>query len=201
MNMYRTKDYLPEITQNETWKKCFSPANLNTLLDLLIDKQWLPSQITINRALTQLQFARTDGGSVRKDAADVRRKAQAQFDAACSSADALPLTPEELTEFASLSFADLQRKYWDKDGDFFRVRYNKAAKTFGYKIPPRPQVAEEIDESQEIKLTAAEYHKIPADELRRRLRNPSFKQQLYLLLKSGSIVLFLVLGLLRGGLI
>src|ERR1700693_4202837 len=130
-NMYRSKDYLPEMTKNETWPKCFSPANLNTLLDLLIDKQWLPSQITVNRALTQLQFARTDGGSALKDAVDVRRKAQVQFDAACANADALPLTPEELAEFASLSFVDLQRKYWSEDADFFRVRYGKAAKMFG----------------------------------------------------------------------
>jgi hypothetical protein len=197
--MYRTKDYLPEISQNETWKKCFSPVNLNTLLDFVIEKQWLPSQVTIDRALTQLQFARTDGGSVRKDAVDVRRKAQAQFDAACASADALPLTPEELAEFASLSFADLQQKYWAEDADFFRVRYGKAAKMFGYKIPVRPQVVEEIDESKEIKLTASEYHKIPADVLKVRLRDPKWKAAVYRLIKSGSIVL--VLGLVRGGII
>jgi hypothetical protein len=174
--MYRTKDYLSEITKNETWPKCFSQGNLNTLLDFLIEKQWLPSQVTINRALTELQFTRTDGGSARKDATEVRRKAQVQFDAACASADALPLTPEELAEFASLSFADLQRKYWSEDADFSRVRYGKAAKTFGYKIPPRPQVEEEIDESKEIKLTATEYNATPAQTICRLLRNPAYRR-------------------------
>jgi hypothetical protein len=197
--MYRSKDYLTELSRNETWPKCFSPANLNTLLDFLIDKQWLPSQITINRALTQLQFARTDGGSARKDAANVRSKAQAQFDAACANAEAIPLTPEELAEFAALSFADLQRKYWADDADFFRVRYNKASNVFGYKIPARPQIAEEVDESKEIKLTASEYHKIPTDVLKVRLRDPKWKAAVYRLMKAGEIVLVLVL--LRGGII
>src|SRR5258708_29845361 len=111
IDMYRSKDYLPEITKNETWPKCFSTANLNTLLDFLIDKQWLPSQITINRALTQLQFARTDGGSARKDAAGVRRKAQAQFDAACAHTEAIPLTLHELAEHAPPSFLGLPLKH------------------------------------------------------------------------------------------
>jgi hypothetical protein len=194
--MYRTKDYLPEITKNETWPKYFSQDGLNVLLDFLIDKQWLPSQVTINRALTELQFTRTDGGSVRKDAVDVRRKAQAQFDAACASADALPLTPEELTEFASLSFADLQRKYWAEDGDFFRVRYNKAAKTFGYKIPPRPQVEGETGEA--VVLTVEQYRSMPSSELQRRLRIPAFKMAVYKLIQQGLIVVLLsVIGVIR----
>ena len=29
--MYRSKDYLTEITKNETWPKCFSPATLSSL--------------------------------------------------------------------------------------------------------------------------------------------------------------------------
>jgi hypothetical protein len=200
MNMYRTKDYLPEITKNETWPKCFSTANLNTLLDFLIDKQWLPSQVTINRALTELQFVRTDGGSARKDAADVRSKAQAQFDAACANAEALPLTQEECAEFGALSFADLQRKYWDENGDYFRVRYNKASKMFGYKIPSKPQVEEEIDdESKEIKLTAAQYHATPAQTVCRLLRNPAYRRAVDRLIKAGTIAL--MLGILGGGLI
>jgi hypothetical protein len=185
--MYKTKDYLPEITKNETWPKCFSQDNLNTLLDFLIEKQWLPSQVTIDRALTQLQFARTDGGSARKDAADLRRKAQAQFDAACANAEGIPLTPQELAEFAAFSFVDLQRKYWAEDDDFFRVRYGKAAKIFGYKIPPRPQVAEEIDESKELKLSAAEYHATPAQTICRLLRNPAYRRAVDRLIEAKQI--------------
>jgi hypothetical protein len=187
--MYRSKDYLPEISQNATWPKAFSPANLNTLLDFLIEKQWLPSQVTIDRALTQLQFARTDGGSARKDAADVRRKAQAQFDAACANAESLPLTPQELADYAALSFVDLQRKYWAEDADFFRVRYNKAAKTFGYKIPPKPQVAEEgEDEADAMQLSAAAYHAIPAATVCHRLRRePRFRKAVDRLVRMGAI--------------
>jgi hypothetical protein len=189
MNMYRSKDYLPEITKNETWPKCFSPANLNTLLDFLIEKQWLPSQVTIDRALAQLQFARTDGGSARKDAVDVRRKAQVQFDAACANAEALPLTPTECAEFSALSFADLQAKYWSDDADFFRVRYNKAAKMFGYRIPPRPQAVEEgEDEADAMQLSAPAYHAIPAAIVCQRLRRePRFRRAVDRLIKMGAI--------------
>jgi hypothetical protein len=186
--MYRTKDYLAEISQNATWPKCFGSANLNVLLDFLIEKQWLPSQVTINRALTHLRFERTDGGSARKDAADVRRKAQAQFDAACANAEAIPLTPQECAEFSALSFADLQRKYWSEDADFFRVRYGKAAKMFGYKIPPRPEAVEEIDESKEIKLTAADYHSTPSQTICRLLRsNPAYRRAVDRLIEAKAI--------------
>jgi hypothetical protein len=188
--MYRSKDYLAEISQNKTWPKCFSPANLNTLLDFLIEKQWLPSQVTIDRALTHLRFERTDGGSARKDAVDVRRKAQAQFDAACANAESLPLTPQELADFAALSFADLQRKYWADDSDFFRVRYNKASKVFGYKIPPRPQEVEEEgeDEADAMELSAAGYHAIPAATVCQRLRRePRFRRAVDRLVKMGAI--------------
>jgi len=187
--MYRSKDYLAEISQNKTWPKCFSSANLNTLLDFLIGKQWLPSQVTIDRALTQLQFARTDGGSARKDAVDVRRKAQAQFDAACANAESLPLTPQELAEYAALSFVDLQRKYWAEDGDFFRVRYNKAAKMFGYRIPPRPQAVEEDeDEADAMQLSASAYHAIPAATVCQRLRQePRFRRAVDRLIKMRAI--------------
>ena len=193
--MFRIKDYISEINQNETWKKYFSAEGHKVLLDFLVERQWLPSQFTINRAIAELNFTRTDGGSARKDAADFRRKAQSQFDEACANAEALPLTPEELAEYASLSFADLQKKYWAEGGDFFRVRYGKAAKTLGYKIPPRPQVENETAEA--VALTAEQYRSMPSSELQRRLRIPSFKMAVYKLIQQGLIVL--VLGFICGG--
>ena len=39
--MYNSKDYTTEIVRNETWKKVFSPVNLNKLLDFLEERQWL----------------------------------------------------------------------------------------------------------------------------------------------------------------
>src|SRR6202041_949055 len=98
--------------------------------------------------------------------------------------------------FAALSFADLQKKYWAEDGDFFRVRYGKASTTFGYRIPPRPQVEDETGEA--VVLTVEQYRSMPSSELQRRLRIPAFKMAVFKLIQQRLIVvLFAVLGVIR----
>jgi hypothetical protein len=195
---YQSKDYVPEIIANETWKKCFSPTNINKLLDFLIERQFIPSQVSINRALTELKFTRTDGGSAKSDAQAAVNAAQRNLDQVVAEAAAAPLSPNELAEFASLSAVDLQRHYWDNDGfSTFAVRYNKAVREFGYRIPARPTVEEVIDDSKEIKLTAAEYHNTPAKTVCHLQTSPAYKRAVNRLIKAGAIAL--VLGLLRGG--
>jgi hypothetical protein len=171
---FTATDYRHEINLNDTWHKFDSPGNLQRILSFLEEAQWLPSQVTINRAIAHLQLPRTDGGSARKDANEFKRQAQANFEAACAVADAFPFSPQELREFSALSFADLQRKYWAEDGDFFRVRYNKAAREFGFVIPPKPAPPVVEDEGT-IRLTAAEYHSMSAQTILQRMRNPKFK--------------------------
>jgi hypothetical protein len=185
--MFTTKDYAHEISLNATWRKYDSPANLQRILSFLAEAQWLPSQVTVERALGHLRLPRTDGGSALKDANAAKRAAQTNFDAACAAADALPLNPQELREFSALSFADLQRRYWSEDADFFRVRFNKAAREFGYRIPEKPSPSVEVEDGGEIELTAEQYHAMPARELQIKLRNPRFKLQVMQLIKSGAI--------------
>jgi hypothetical protein len=200
---YTAKDYTTEITKNATWEKVFSPANLNKLLDFLEEHQWLPSQVTIDRALAQLQFRRTDGGSAASDQRAAIGAAQKNLEAVIAEAALPTLTRTELEEFASLSAADLQSKYWGPDNDgitVFAVRYNKAAQQHGFRVPPRPQVVEEIDDSKELRLSASEYHSLSANQVCRRLQTePPFKRAVDRLIKAGAIAL--VLGLLHGGLI
>jgi hypothetical protein len=200
--MYKANDYTEEIIKNATWRKCFSPQNNARLLDFLIDRQWIPSQVSIDRALTELKFLRTDGGSASTDAQAAVNAAQHNLDQVIAETAASPLTRAELEHFQSLSFPDLQRQYWGEDLDSinsFAVRYNRAAKEQGFRIPARPRVEEVIDDSKELKLSASDYHNLPAQVVGRRLQaEPAFKRAVYRLIKAGAIAL--VFGLLQGGL-
>jgi hypothetical protein len=184
---FTARDYQSEINTNTTWRKYAGPDNLKRITAFLQEVQWIPSQVTVERAITHLQLPRTDGGSARKDVSEIRRQAQANYDAAAAEAEALPLTPNELREFAGLSFADLQHRYWSEDGDFFRVRYNKAAKTFGYRIPEKPTSSAEVADDGTVRLTAAEYRKMSAQEVRDRMRSPRWKLALMMLIKNGEV--------------
>jgi hypothetical protein len=139
--VYRSKDYLEEISRNETWRKVFSPQHLNQLLDFLEEQQWLPSQVTVDRALAQLKFQRTDGGNEAKDRKAAVAAAQQRLQAVIAEVSAPPLTRTEMDEFAGLSFADLQRRYWSDEGvNNFRFRYDLAAQQHGFRVPSRPSV-------------------------------------------------------------
>jgi hypothetical protein len=186
---YKAKDYINEISKNENWRKCFSTPNLNKLLDFLEEQQWLPSQVTINRALAELKFRRTDGGSAESDRQAAIAVAQRNLDAVIAETDKPPLTRTELAEFASLGFAELQHRYWGNDGvNTFAVRYSKASREHGFRIPARPQVVEQIDDSKELKLSAAEYRAIPAQTVSRRMQtDPAFKRAVDRLIEAGVI--------------
>ncbi len=137
---YRTTDYVSDITENASWRKCFSPANLEKLLDFLIEKQWIPSQVSVNRALTELKFRRTDGGSAATDAQAAREAAQRNLDAAIAAVDAPPLTLAELEYFQSLGPRELSRLYYGPAGDAlcdFAIRYNRAVREHFYRVPGR----------------------------------------------------------------
>jgi hypothetical protein len=200
--MYTANDYTEQIILNKTWRKCFSARNNERLLDFLIGQQWIPSQVSIDRALTQLQFRRTDGGSERTDAQAAINAAQRNLDAVIMEAAASPLTRQELDHFASLSPTSLQKSFWGEENDginTFAVRYRKAAAEHGFQIPARPQIQEEVADD-ELPLDAKTYHAMRAQEVCRRLQTePRFKRAVDRLIKAGQIAL--VFGLLHGGLL
>ena len=193
---YRTELYLCSEFQN----KYDSAENQERILTFLQEVQWIPSQVTITRATEHLGLPRTDGRTVKDDAREVRVAAQRSYNAAAAQADRLPLTREELDQFSRLSHADLTRLYWGEDGkanDFFSIRYRKASREFGYRIPERPTPTEaESQDDGAVKLTAAEYHAMPAQVVLQRMRNPRFKFAVMKLVKAGAIVL-LIVGALR----
>jgi hypothetical protein len=199
--IYTRKDYGAEIHKNATWKKVVSSGNFEALMDFLLEHQWLPSQVTVDRALAQLKFRRTDGGSTETDKRAAVTAAQKNLDAVIKEASLPPLTRDELAEFASLSAADLQAKFYGPDNDaltVFAIRYKLAAAQHGFRLPPRPQVVEGVDDSKELKLSAAEYHSIPAQTVCRRLQTePAFKRAVDRLIKASAIAL--MLGFVHGG--
>lgn len=190
-------DYRSELYLHGTWPKFDSPENEERILSFLEQSQWIPSQITIDRAITHLGLQRTDGRTIKDDAREIRAAAQRSYNSAAAEADRLPLTRAELDEFSRLSQADLQRLYWGEDGqatDGFSVRYRKAAREFGFVIPPKP--AQQANDDQEIVITPEIYKAMPARELSVKLRNPRVKLQIMQLIKAGLIAL-LIAGALR----
>jgi hypothetical protein len=194
------RDYQAELNLHNEWRKYASIENEERILSFLQESQWIPSQTTINRAITHLELQRTDGRTAKDDARAIRADAQRNYDAAARRADQLPLTRQELDEFSRLSQADLTRLYWGEDGkatDFFSVRYRKASREFGYRIPEKPAPAEvENDDDDAVALTAAEYHALPAQVVLQRMRNPKFKLAVMRLVKAGLIGL-MIAGVIR----
>jgi hypothetical protein len=187
---FTVRNYTQEINMSTAWRKYDGQSNLERILSFLVESQWLPSQTTIERAITHLQLARTDGRAAKDDARDARAEAQRNFDAAVKDADRLPLTRTELDEFGRLSQAELQAKYWGEDGqasDFFSIRYRKASREQGFRIPPKPAPVVADDEGA-VKLSAAEYRRMPANEILRRMRSsPRFKEAVYRLVVAKEI--------------
>lgn len=187
--MYTTKDYQHEINTNATWQKYASPANLKRITGFLQEVQWIPSSTTIDRAIAHLNLQRTDGRTAKDDARDIRAAAQRNYDAAAKQAELMPLTKQELDEFASLSQVELQKKYWGEDGkatDFFSIRYRAAARQHGFVIPPKP-TQQAVDDGADVVMTPEIFRNMPSSELQLKLKDPRIKLKIMQMMKAGQI--------------
>lgn len=176
----------------KSFEKYFSPTLLQTAVDAMLTS--LPTvtaaKIAFDRLVANGTLQRTDGRTERDDAAEAVAAAQANFDATVAKVGAPPLTREELAFFGSLSQQDLANRYWENDGySEFRVRYDRAAREHGFRVPARPQQALEVPAGGdgELELTPAQYHAIPARQLQIKLRDPRFKLSVMRLIKAGLI--------------
>jgi hypothetical protein len=109
-----------------------------------------------------------------------------------AEAAAATLTRAELREFESLSPISLQRAYWGDDNsgvNSFAVRYQKAAREFGFKIPARPQIEEEQSAAPSGgTLSVEDYRKLPAREVAQRYsRDRLFRMSVDQLIADGKI--------------
>jgi hypothetical protein len=172
------------------FEKYFSKNLLQTLVNAMITS--LPTvtaaRIAFDRLVAEGKLLRTDGKSNRDDQAQAVAAAEANLKNAIAKVDAQPLTRNELEHFSSLSHRELSRLYWGPNGDGmteFAVRYRKSCKEFGFVVPPK--FSDEAPASGEIGLTPEQYRAMPSAELKRRLREPRFKLQVWQLIKAGQI--------------
>jgi hypothetical protein len=136
--MYKQSDYEAVMTRPESgWAKHGSAQNFDKTIRHLVNNQYIPSVVSLKRAIRELGIKRTDGKTSADDAREARAKAQANFDAVVLEAQRIPLTPEELNQFGSLSARDLSRRFFDENNDYFRIRYTMACQQFGFRPPLR----------------------------------------------------------------
>jgi hypothetical protein len=135
--MYTENDYKEILAKSAEWPKYSKAQAFDKILKFLTEKQYIPSQVSLNRAIKELGLRRVDGGSIQSDARAAKAAAQANFDAIVLEAQKSPLTPEELREFGSLSQRELSRRFFDENNDYFRLRYSKAMAEYGYREPQR----------------------------------------------------------------
>jgi hypothetical protein len=187
--MYTENDYTEILAKSTEWPKYSNARAFDKVVKYLIDRQYIPSQVSLNRAIRELGIKRTDGKTSADDAREARAKAQAEFDAVCVEAQRIPLSNHELQEFGSLSQLDLSKKYFAEDGDYFRIRYDRACKEFGFRPAQRfGSVTAEQEDGEGLQLTAAEYNAMSSHLVTQKMRTDlKFKQAVYLLLASGRI--------------
>ena len=84
--MYDRKRYVTALFASSEYAKYQSDAANQKMIEFLEEAQWPPSELTLARAIARLELPRTDGGSTIKDRNEMKRTAQAQFDAAVANA-------------------------------------------------------------------------------------------------------------------
>ena|ERR1700730_4471974 len=95
-----------------------------------------PSDTGIARAIAELVIEgaidRVDGGSVETDAAVVRAAEQDRL----NQIAATPLTERDFDTFVRMMPSELERRYYSETE--FRVKYDKACRDWGFRVPPKP---------------------------------------------------------------
>jgi hypothetical protein len=137
--MYTENDYTAILAKSTEWPKYNNAQASNKVVKYLIDRQYIPSQVSLNRAIKELGLRRVDGKTAADDKREARAAAEANLDAVVSEIQRTPLTPEFVNEVASLSQLDLSRRYFADsiDGELFRIRYDRACKEFGFRPAQR----------------------------------------------------------------
>jgi hypothetical protein len=149
--MYTETQYATALTQfkknNEIEAAKYQSEHSDAIvLAYLVQTQRLPTQTSIYVAIQELVRKGMLFAS-KENLRTVRALAQKGLDEALANAEREPLTKAEMDDFAGLSFADLQKRYWGDDlqaTEYFSVRYRIAARQHGFRIPARPYVQEEV---------------------------------------------------------
>jgi hypothetical protein len=151
--------------------KFHSAKNVADVLNLMQGSGWIPSAVSVMRAVRQLGLVRTDRKDARADAAEAQRKVETERQKLEAQNSARPLSPQELELFASME-TTLAKNYW---GDsYFQSRYSKACREFGYRLPGR---AAAPDTGEILQLDAIAYRSIPANVVAKRPHERRHRQR------------------------
>jgi hypothetical protein len=138
--MYSQKDYMQAINVSADWPKHNNPSHLEALMGLLMAQQWIPSRVSVQRAIKQLKLRRTDGGSAERDNEKAVLAAQQNLERVIAAVDREPISNDFEEYAASLNPRELSRIYYGEDGDAineFAIRYRRLARERGYRIPDK----------------------------------------------------------------
>jgi len=184
--MYTKNDYTEVMSRPDSdWPKYGNASNFEKVINHQLKHQFIPSKISLLRAVKELGLRRVDGGSAASDQRAAEQQAQQRMNDAVAQAQSIPLTNEEMLEFGSLSAQDLSSRY--ESDVWFRTRYDIAIKTWGFR-PPMRFAAQTDDEDEAPELTPSQYRVIPAQVTTRRyLTEPAFKRAVDELVKRGLI--------------
>jgi hypothetical protein len=184
--MYTKNDYTEVMSRSDSWPKYGNPSNFEKVLAHQLKHQFIPSKVSLLRAIKELGLRRVDGGSAASDQRAAEQLAQQRINDAVAQAQSIPLTNEEMQEFGSLSAQDLSRRY-EEDG-WFRARYDIAIRTWGFRPPMRFAAVQTKDEGEALELTPSQYRAIPAQVTTRRyMLEPAFKRSVDGLVRRGLI--------------
>jgi hypothetical protein len=129
--VFNDKNYLEIIDASLIWPRYHNAKNLSLVVGLQKQMQWIPSQVSLERAIRQLGLQRTDNKIQRDDVIDAARAAEAAESAAERKAAQFarePISHDEHALFAGLDQQSLSRHHGttDADGELFRARYDEA---------------------------------------------------------------------------
>jgi len=185
--MYSKSDYTAVMSRPDSdWSKYGNASNFEKVINYQLKHQFIPSKISLLRAIKELGLRRVDGGSAASDQRAAEQQAQQRINDAVAQAQSIPLTNEEMQEFGSLSAQDLSRRY--EEDVWFRTRYDIAIRTWGFRPPMRFAAVQTNDGGEALELTPSQYRAIPAQVTTRRyMQEPAFKRAVDELVRRGLI--------------
>ena len=166
----------------QDWPRYAAAGAEQTLMDYMVEQQQPASETTVELSIATLyqkgSLTRVDGKTPVHDARQNLQQVLVKVGAA-------PLTASEIESFGSLHPQVLAEKYWTDYPNGFSVRYDRAIREAGFQQPGRLAPVE--TDGGEISLTADDYHKMSADQVKKLLRTPKGKMAIYALIKAGKI--------------
>jgi hypothetical protein len=184
MITFNRQNYIDAINAaGADFTKFTSAKNVANVLNLMQESGWVPSVVSVFRAVRQLKLVRTDRKDAATDAQDAQRKSETAQRKLEGQYSAQPLSRQELELFASMDQATLAINFWSDA--YFQSRYQKASREHGYRLPSKVAPP---DTGEILELNAVQYRSIPAQVVAQRMMAQApFRRAVEKLIAEGQI--------------